>query len=273
MNRLPSALLSPYLLLFLAVTFWAGNSTVARGFVGDVPPVALSFWRWVLALVIIGPFGIPALWRSRHVVRRNWPIIVALSVLSVVAFNTLLYLGLQQTTVINASLVAAAMPVLIVALSWILFRTAVGWAQATGIAVSLFGVIVIITRGDLGSFVGLSLNHGDLIILFANLSWALYSVLLRKRPEGLPALAFLTATIIIGIVLIAPIYAWELSSGAAIVWKPTSIMALLYVGVFPSVLSYVFWNRAVHEVGANMAGQFVYLTPALGAGMGMVFLG
>jgi drug/metabolite transporter (DMT)-like permease len=271
--RLPGFLTSPYLLLILTVTFWAGNSTVARGFVGEVPPLALSFWRWLIALCVILPFGLAPLWRGRDVLFRHWRVMLPLSLFSVASFNTLLYLGLQETTVINASLVGAAMPVTIVAIAWLWFRDRVDFRQGLGIAASLLGVVTIVARGDPTSLAGLHFNEGDLIVLAAIVSWSIYSVMLRKSPKGVEPLGFLTALILLGLVFIAPFYGWELANGRTMAVNGPNLAALAYVGVFPSVLAYVFWNAAVHKVGPAVAGQFMYLTPAIGAGMGMAFLG
>ena len=142
-----------------------------------------------------------------------------------------------------------------------------------GIAVSLLGVLVIVTRGELRTLLEQHLNHGDLWVLGAVLSWALYSVCLNWRPAGLDPLSFLATTVGIGVLLLLPLYGWDSAQGAA--FQPTAVTlgSIAYVALFPSVLAYIFWNRAVAELGANRAGQFMHLMPAFGAIESMLFLG
>lgn len=272
-GRLDRLAASPYPLLVFASLFWAGDTVVGRGVVGAVPPVALSFWRWTVALAVILPFAWRHLWAGRAVLRQQWPLIAALAVLSVAASQTLFYSGLTATTAVNAALVIAAGPVLIPAVGWMVYRTRLSGRQAAGIAAAAAGVVVVIFRGDFGIARQLSFNPGDLLVLMAITSWAGYSVLLDRQPIGLPPAGFLAAIIAIGLVVIAPFYGWEIAGGARLALTVPSVSAILYIGVFPGVLAFLCWNRAVPRVGANTAGLFMYLTTVFSAGLAMVFLG
>lgn len=163
-------------------------------------------------------------------------------------------------------------PVLIVGLSFLLLRqTVTGW-QALGIGCSLAGVLVIVGRGDLESLLARQVNTGDLWVLAAVLSWALYSVCLRWRPSALKPLDFQAATMMIGILMLTPLYAWDLAHDRVFSLNVTTIASILYLAVFPSILAYIFWNRAVAELGANRTGQFLHLMPVFGAMLSMIFL-
>ncbi|MCP5419537.1 MAG: DMT family transporter [Gammaproteobacteria bacterium] len=264
---------SPYLLLVLTMLFWSGNFVLGRAVRELFTPLTLSFWRWATALVLLLPFTLPQLRTHWPVIRQHWKALTLLSVLGVVNFNTFAYLGLQHTMATNAVIMLSITPVLIVALSFLLLRQRINRWQALGITVSLLGVLVIVARGDWHTLRGLQLNHGDLWVLMAVLSWALYSVCLRWRPTDLPPLAFLATTIAIGVPILLLLYLWDLSRGATLAIGPVTLASIAYVAIFPSILAYIFWNRAIAELGPNRAGQFLHLMPAFGAIESMIFLG
>nr|MDQ2694425.1 EamA family transporter [Pseudomonadota bacterium] len=202
---------SPYLLLVLTMLFWSGNFVLARAVHAHIPPIALSFWRWALALLFLLPLAWPALRGRGALLRRHWKVLLLLGILGVANYNTLSYIGLQYTTATNAVLMVSVTPVLIVGFSFLLLGHTVTLTQGAGIVLSLLGVAVIVTRGHLDTLLGLELNRGDLWVLAAVLSWALYSVCLRWRPAGLPPMAFMAATIVAGMVLLLPLYLWDIA--------------------------------------------------------------
>lgn len=266
-------LLHPYMLLTLAVLFWAGNSVVGRAFASDVPPIAMVFWRWMIAACILWPICFKHFRRDLHIIRAHLPYVAFQGFLSITAFNALLYWGLHYTTVINTSLVQSALPVMTLALSWVILRKGVSLTAALGIGVSLLGVTWVIARGDLATLASINFNPGDLLIITAIMLWSVYTVLLAKVPAGLNRLAFVYAMVLIGLVLLVPFYAWELSSGAEMTLNQDSLLAFAYIGIFPSVLSFLCWNKGVEMVGANKAGIFINLSPVFGTFLGVVLLG
>lgn len=264
---------SPYLLLVLTTLFWSGNFVLGRAVHTVFTPFTLSFWRWAVALVILLPFVWTSLREQGPLIRRHGPILLLLSVLGVVNFNTFVYIGLQSTTATNALIMLSVTPVLIVALSFLLLRqTVTGW-QALGILISLAGVLVIVGRGEMGALLARQFNPGDLWVLAAVASWALYSVCLRWRPVALKPLNFQAATMVIGMTILTPLYSWDLAQGRVVAISIATVGSILYLALFPSILAYIFWNRAVAELGANRTGQFLHLMPAFGAVLSMVFLG
>lgn len=262
----------PYLLLTLAVLFWAGNFILGRAFHAEIPPVALAFWRWLGAAVLITWPALPHLRRDQAALCRAWPAILLLALLGIAAFNTLAYSGLQYTQAINAFLIQSLMPVMIVVLSFLLFHERVSFLQTLGIIVSLSGAVMIITRGQIGNLWSLSFNHGDVLVTAAIACYAGYSVMLRKRPQAHP-LAFICTIFWIGTILLLPLYVWETLNVAVMQVKLTSLMVIAYVMVFPSIVSYLCYNRGVELVGANRAGLFIHLMPVFGSLMAVVFLG
>lgn len=257
------------LLLLLAVVFWAGNFLLGRAVRAEVPPVALAFGRWAGASLLLLPFAGRTLWRERHLLRRSLGDVVVLSFLGVATFNTLVYLGLQTTTALNAFLLQALMPVLIVAFGVLAFGERIGGRQGVGLALSLAGAAWVIVEGRPERLLSLALSPGDLLVLTAVLAYAGYSVLLRRRPP-MSGLAFVLATFLIGTLMLLPFWAWE---AAVRPFEPSApaFLALLYVMVFPSIVSYLCFNRGVELIGSARAGAFLHLMPALGS-LGAVLL-
>jgi len=262
----------PYLLLILAVLFWSGNFILGRAFHSEIPPVALAFWRWVGAAILVTLPALPHLRRDRHALVEQWPVILLIATLGIAVFNTLVYSGLQYTEAINAFLLQSLMPVLIVLLSFMIFRERVTKLQSVGILVSLCGAVTIIARGDASILLSLSINRGDLLVFTAMACYAGYTVMLRKRPHVHPW-AFLATTFWIGALLLIPFYLWETLTVATLDPNPTNLMVIGYVIVFPSIVSYLCFNRSVELVGANRAGLFIHLMPVFGSLMAVFFLG
>lgn len=262
----------PYLLLTLAVLFWSGNFIVGRAVAGDVPPVTLAFWRWTIGLVFILALGHRQLRADLPVLLRAWPVVILLSGLGIAVFNTLVYFGLQSTTAVNGLLLQSAMPLIILLFSFLLFREAPRLNQVIGVIISIIGVLAIACQGDVAVLLSLAVNIGDVWILLAVMSYALYSALLRKRPAVQP-FSFFAATFLLGALMLVPLYAMELRAGLRIAPQPGSYLAILYVALFPGFLSYLFYNRGIELVGANRAGHFMHLMPVFGSLLAVGFLG
>jgi drug/metabolite transporter (DMT)-like permease len=261
------------LLLVLATLFWSGNFVLGRAVHEAITPLALSFWRWAVALLILLPFAWPHVRQQWPLLRRHPLSLLALGVLGVTNFNTFVYLGLQTTTATSAVLMVSTTPVLILALSRVLLGHPVSPCQASGVMLSLAGAALILAHGEPRALLELSLNRGDLWVLAAVLSWALYSVCLRWRPPGVHPLAFLAATVGTGLLLLLPLYLWDLGRGHGLTPCPAVLGAIAYVALFPSVLAYVFWNRAVAQLGPGRAGHFMHLMPVFGALLSRLLLG
>jgi drug/metabolite transporter (DMT)-like permease len=264
---------SPYLLLALTSLFWAANWVVGRAMRNDMPPVAMGFWRWTLALLLMLPFVAGELKRKWSVVKANWLTLTMLGCLGAVAFNTLIYVGLQYTAATNGVLFNSISPILIILLSWVLFRERISALQACGVVLSLCGVVVLVARGNLEMLAAFHFNPGDLWLITAMLLWALYTIVLRRRPPELSALAFLAAMLLLSLPFLLPFYLWELSVRGGFSLTPATVAALAYYGTIPSIVAYLFWNRGVAQVGANKAGLFVHLMPLFGALLSVIFLG
>lgn len=261
-----------YLLMALTAIAWSGNAITARGLNDIIPPVGLAFWRWVVAAPILLVIAWPHLREDLPKVKENLPFLLVLSALSVAAYNTLLYQGLLSTTAINSFLINTLRPSIIVLLSIIFFRQGITLLQSLGFSLAFIGTITIIVRGDSSRLLNLDFNIGDLWILAATVCWAIYTVLLKKRPK-MHATSFLAFTVILGILMLSPFYVWE-----TIFIKPTplrveTVGGVLYLAVISSIVAYLCYNRAVEIGGANKAGQVSYMLPIVGSGLAILLLG
>jgi drug/metabolite transporter (DMT)-like permease len=263
---------SPYVLLTLVPLVWAGNWVIGRAMRNDMPPVAMGFWRWALALLILLPFAAPELVREWRVVRAHWRILVALGCLGAVFFNTMLYVGLQYTAATNGVLFNSISPILIALASSLLLREHLRAVQWLGVCASFAGVAAIVSRGDLSTLAALEFNRGDLWLMAAMVLWSLYTLVLQRRPAGLSAVAFLAAMLLLSLPVLAPFYVWEYVERGGFRLTFATVSALAYYATLPSIVAYLAWNRAVAEVGPNRAGLFVHLMPVYGALLSVTFL-
>ncbi len=267
-----SFLTNPYLLLTLTVLFWSGNMVLGRGIRGEVPPLALSFWRWAIAFACVLPLALPHLRTQWPLIRKGWKPIVVLGVLGVGCYNTFAYIALQYTSATNAVLLNSFIPVATIAISWAFLGKRLRPLEGLGVCISLIGAVTIIARGELSVLLHLDLNRGDLWMLGAVLVWAVYTVGLAWRPVGVHPMLMLGSITLIGLLAIAPAYAWELIQGRHIRMSLPSLASLAYVGIFPSFVGYIFYNRGVAEVGANRASLFIHLMPVFGTLLSALFL-
>ena len=263
----------PYLLLTLTTLFWSGNMVLGRAIRDDVPPLSLAFWRWAIALALTLPLALPHLRSQWPLLKRGWKEIFILGLLGVGGYNTLAYVALQYTAATNAVLLNSFIPIATIALSWAFLKKHLHGIEWIGVLLSFIGVAAIVCRGSLDTLAGLSLNVGDLWMLAAVLTWALYTIGLQWRPAGVNPMLMLAAFTLVGLLALAPAYAWEIAQGRTINTNAGVLAGIAYTGIFPGFLGYIFYNRAVGEVGASKASLFIHLMPVFGTLLSAIFLG
>lgn len=261
-----------WVMLALPPLFWAGNFIVGRAMRDTVPPMALSFYRWLIALVCLLPFAWPAFKRdARHYWRVRWTLL-GVSLTGVAAFNVLVYIGLQSTSAANGMLLNSFIPLLIAALGALLYRERLTLGQWSGMLLSLCGVAIIVSHGSWQALVSLSVARGDLIVFIATVCWAFYTLWLRQIPAAIDRRGLMLAQILIGLVALLPLYVWEWLQGNVAAWNMHSLLAVGYVGIFPSVVAFMLYGAGVMRVGAARAGLFIHLIPLFGALLSVVVL-
>lgn len=258
--------------LVLAAFFWSGNFVAGRALRDVVDPVTLNLVRWGLCLGLLLPLVSGSLVRHRHVVLREWRLLLGLGATGIAVFNTLVYLALSHTTAVNALLILALAPAAIMAGARLTGDSRLGAFPWMGCLVSLFGTAVLITRADLSRLASVGVNPGDLWMLAAVLFWTVYSLLLRRRPPDLPQDVTLAVSIAVALSLLAPLFLFTSASLPGSL-GPGAVMAVVYIAVFASLVAFLLWSFGVTEIGAARAGQFVYLMPVFGAFLAAAILG
>ena len=253
--------------------FWSFNWIVGRALASNVPPFAMTFLRWLVAIALIAPFALPHLARDWPVLRRHWKPMIVLGVLGVAGHNALAYYGLHYTTATNGLILNSCIPVVIIAISWMFLGERLSGVQVAGVFLSFFGVLTILSRGDVAMLAAFRLNVGDLFVLASILVWSLYTVGLRWRPVGPHFMSFLFVLACVGDIAVLPLAGLELATGMRVELTLANVSAIAFVALFSSVLAYIAWNRGVELVGASIAGLFVHLMPVFGVVLAWIFLG
>jgi len=260
-----------YLLLVFSVLFWSGNFILGRYAHGVIDPLTLNLFRWGAVTLILLPYIYMKRKMIVEAIKKDFGILLILSALGIAGFNTALYTGLQYTTATNALLINSSIPVLIV-----LFNSEkITLKQMVGILFSTLGVVYLVLKGEGANLTALHFNQGDLWIIATSIIWALYSILIKKRPSYLSSFEFLSLISLIGfILLLVSFFLLGNRLSYEVFDLDTKIYSIiLYMAIFPSLLSFYFWNKGVAEIGANKTGQFTHLMPLFGTLLAFVFLG
>ena len=263
-----------FLFLTLSSLFWSGNFLTGKlAFNNDLSPFKLSFFRWLLAFIILFPFTIWEIFSNFNIYFKNIFLMILLSILGITIFNSFTYISLRTTFVINSSLMASITPVLIIFFSWLIFKTKTNSIQFLGIFLSLFGAFCIILKGNIYNLFNLHLIPGDIWMFIAVFCWGLYSVLLKKIDKKLSQLATLEILIFIGLIFIFPFYIFESLTSSFLPIDTKEILMIGYVAIFASITSFFAWNKGVSIVGANKASLFLHLIPVFSSMWAILFLG
>ena len=260
-----------YLILILTTIFWSGNFIVGKAAsTFQIPPFSLNFYRWVFAGLILFPFTYKEILNKKKYILENIGFFIILGITSITIFNSIVYYSLYYTQVISGILMISTIPVWIIFISSILNIEKTNIFQIIGVIFSLTGVIFIITKADLNLIKNLDFNRGDLSMVVAMFSWAVYSALLKSKKYEISQFALLQVVIITGLIFLLPIYFIEMYLGHLIVLGKPFILTLTYVVLFPGLAAFFFWIKGISLIGANRAGIFLHLMPIFGAAMAMI---
>ncbi|GER10804.1 DMT family transporter [Variovorax boronicumulans] len=249
----------PVWLLWLPPAFWAGNLVLGRALGPVFPPVSLAVGRWVVALAVLAPFVGAQAWRERGLLARHWRLIAACGAFGIAGYNALGYLALQTVPATSVAFLNSTLPLMVPLAAVVLGVERVTWKALLGIGISFLGVTWIVARGELAHLLALRLGGGELLVLLAVANYAVYSVLLRRKPAALSPLVFLAATMAAGLVVLMPFWVVELARGARIPIDAASVGAVLYIGLFASLFAFILWSRCVATLGATVTGVSFHL--------------
>ncbi|WP_240362026.1 EamA family transporter [Streptomyces sp. MBT27] len=252
----------------VATVVWSGSFVASRALHDSVPPVQAAFWRWLIAIAAVTPFAIRETWRQRALIRAHLGHLTVASLLGITVYNTLVNQAGTSTSAGNMGMIMAASPVLM-AVHERFTGGRLGARRTIGLLVAVAGVLLLVSKGSLT----LDLAPGDLWMVAAALSFASYSVLLRRRPDELGSLTFLLTTFVLGALMLAPAYGVSLAVQGGFDARPATVGPLLYVGVLSSAVAFFAWNKAISLIGAARAGVVYYLQPVCVALLSYPLLG
>ena len=251
-----------YIFLILATLFWSGNFIVGKAAsIFEIPPFTLNFYRWTFAWLILAPFTLKEIFQKKSHILKNIKLILILGITSITVFNSIVYYSLNFTQVISGVLMISTIPVMIIFFSWIFKIEKTNIYQILGVIFSLLGVAVIVTKADFNILINLNFNRGDLWMVIAMFSWAMYSALLRKKKFELSQLSLLEVIISAGLILLLPAYIIEMSLGHRLSINLPFVLTLTYVVLFPGLASFIFWIKGIAIIGSNRSGIFLHLMP------------
>ncbi|MFH8774852.1 DMT family transporter [Streptomyces sp. NPDC017958] len=249
----------------LATVVWSGSFVTSRGLADSVPPIQHAFWRWVIALAAVAPFGARPAWRQRNLIRRHLGHVLLASLLGVAVYNTLVNQAGLTTPAATMGMIMAASPVLMAVFER-LGGVRLGARRTAGLLTACAGVLLLMGGGA-------SFGAGDLWMIAASCCFAAYSVLLRRRPAELDGTGFLFTTFLIGAALLLPVQAASVAVQGGFAPTPATVLPLLYVGVASSAIAFFAWSKAIALIGAARAGIVYYLQPVCVAVLSWALLG
>lgn len=249
------------LLLFLVPLFWGGAFATAHHAVTEIPPFTIAAIRFGIAgLLLLIWLLIRKQW-NWTVLKKRWLGLLIMSLTGVFAYNAFFFLGLQYTSATNGALVIATSPVFITLVSVIFLKETMTKRKYAGMILSLFGVIIVISKGSFMTLLSLTFNQGDLLLLVSMLSWVIYGTVGKIVLKGVSPLLATTTTTIMGSLLLV---VGSLFEGG---WTTVPTMSfqvgleILYMIIFATVLGFVFWNIGIHHVGPSRSSAFLNFVP------------
>jgi len=262
-----------YLMLTLCAFFWSGNFIVGKfATLYEVPPLTLNFFRWLIVWIILIPFTAKDIFINIKIIKEKFGSILLMSITSISIFNSVVYYSLNFTQVLNGALMISTIPVLIIFISFIFRVEKINLNQVLGLVLSITGVVIIITQLEFLRLIHLDLNKGDLWLLVAMLSWAIYSTMLKTHKTGLNYLTFISVIVTLGLIFLFPQFLFELKNEELIKFNFAFILIISYVVLFAGLGAYIFWNKAVLIVGPSRAGIFLHLMPVFSSLMAIFLL-
>ncbi len=270
----PHSLAVGYLFALGATAIWSGNFIVARGLSDHIPPVSLAFFRWMTAVLVFAPFAVKGLIQEWPAIRQHLVYFGITSFIGITSFNTFIYIAGHTTTAMNLSLIAITFPIFIMIFSRILYQEVFSIQKGIGVVLVLTGVVFLITKGALSTIMNISFAIGDLWMLAASILFAVYSLLLKQKPQRISVNTLQFTCFVMGLFFLLPFFVWEQGqvSAQGNYLNQTTIPAILYVGIFASLCAFVLWNQAIVTLGPSKAGMVYYTLPLFSGVLGVLFL-
>ncbi len=262
-----------YFLALIATAIWSFNFIAARFLHDSLPPVTLAFVRWTVAAIFILPFGIRPLFQDAKVIRAHMGYLCVTAFLLVTVFNTLIYIAAHTAKAVNLSLIASSSPIFTIALAYFFLKEPLSPRRVLGLFSATLGVILLVTRGDITVIENLTFSQGELWMVLAAVVFGVYNILARMKPHKLGSVAFLCSTLFLGLLFLVPWLIWELSYVNSFKLTLPAVLAIVYLGVGPSLIAFLCWNKAIMLIGPVRSALAYYSLPVFSAVEGLILLG
>lgn len=261
-------------LAVIATIIWSGNFIISRGVNQQIGPVSLAFYRWLTATIIITPFAWKQYQAEKTTVLVNWKYLGWTALTGIAIFNTFVYVAGHYTTAINMALIGTtSSPIFATIMAMIFLKEKMSGFRITGITLCIAGILLLLSKGSLKMLAAFHFSKGDLWILAGAFAFAVYNILVRKKPQGISSLNFLFVLFAAGTIMLFPFYLMELATGPATQWSFPLFSAILYLGLGTSVIAFFCWNIALQKLGAGRTVLFGNLIPIFSVWEAVIFLG
>jgi len=258
----------------LATLIWSGNFIIARGVIKDIPPVTLGFYRWLSATIIIAPFAWKYFFAEIRVIKQRFLFFVLAAVTGVSMFNTFVYIAGHHSTAINMAILGTcSSPIMSVILARIFLKEKIPVLRVTGIIVCIAGILLLLSKGNIGNLISFKFTKGDWWIMAAALSFAVYNTTVKKKPQAMHPVNFLFTVFLLGTIILLPFYISELNSKGGIAINTANLSTILYLGLGTSVICFYIWNKAIVALGSGRTALFGNLIPVFSSIEAVFFLG
>jgi drug/metabolite transporter (DMT)-like permease len=249
-------------LAVLATLIWSGNFVIARGVNQQIPPVSLAFYRWSLATVLIAPLAIKKFKEEKQIVFTNWKYIFWVALTGITLFNTFVYVAGHYTSAINMALIGTtSSPIFATIMAVIFLKERMNTFRIIGILLCVAGIVLLLSKGSWENLASFRFSVGDLWVLAGAFAFAVYNILVRKKPGGISAINFLFVIFLLGTILLFPAYLTELNITGPVQWNGNLYGSIIYLGLGTSVISFLCWNAALQKLGTGTTVLFGNLIP------------
>ena len=249
-------------LAVLATLIWSGNFVIARGVNQQIPPVSLAFYRWSLATVLIAPLAIKKFKEEKQIVLTNWKYIFWVALTGITLFNTFVYVAGHYTSAINMALIGTtSSPIFATIMAVVFLKERMNTFRIVGILLCVAGIVLLLSKGSWENLASFRFSVGDLWVLAGAFAFAVYNILVRKKPGGISAINFLFVIFLLGTILLFPAYLTELNITGPVQWNGNLYGSIIYLGLGTSVISFLCWNAALQKLGTGTTVLFGNLIP------------
>lgn len=274
-SKFSNHIVQGFLLAIIATLLWSGNFIIARKVSHTISPISLAFYRWACASLVLFPFAYKKVITELPHIKANWKILSLIAFTGIALFNTFVYVAGHNTTAINMALIGTtSSPIFATIMAVVFLKERLGFYRIIGMIICIIGIVLLISKGSWEILHSFKFSSGDAWILAGAFAFAVYNILVRKKPVKISALSFLLIIFVIGALMLFPFYLLEQSFvDNSTKWSTTLISSILYLGIGTSVLAFWCWNLAISKLGAGRTVLFGNLIPIFSTLEAILILG